>query len=142
MFMGLGDEQYDRQYSDRVLIRRIGHYLGAQKGRLALISLLVVCMSGLGALFPIVSARGVDWAVTSGQETAMWLIAGAMLFIGVTNWFLNWGRRYLTVKAIAEVVMELAVDAFDASVSTSRFTTSFRPANSLAHHLGTRVSGE
>lgn len=116
MFMGLGDEQYDRQYSDRVLIRRIGHYLGAQKGRLALISLLVVCMSGLGALFPIVSARGVDWAVTSGQETAMWLIAGAMLFIGVTNWFLNWGRRYLTVKAIAEVVMELAVDAFDASV--------------------------
>lgn len=117
MFMGLGDEHYDRQYSDKDLLRRIIHYLRPHSRQLLIISLLVILMSAVGASYPLVVSRGVDWAANQGNETGMWLIPAALVAIGTATWFLNWGRRYLTVKTIADVVLELASDAFGASMN-------------------------
>ena len=38
---GLDAEEYDRQYSDRVLVRRIGRYFRPQLPRMAVVSLMI-----------------------------------------------------------------------------------------------------
>ncbi len=59
-FGSLGAEKYDRQYTDRVLVRRIAEYFKPQTVRLVVIAVTILMMSGLGALYPVVVARGVD----------------------------------------------------------------------------------
>ncbi len=41
-FSGLDAEQYDRQYSDKQLVRRMAHYFDAHMGKLWVIGLLAL----------------------------------------------------------------------------------------------------
>ena len=59
-FAGLNDEKYDRQYTDRVLTRRIIGYFKPQKKRFAIVSVLVVALAAIGAALPVVVSRMVD----------------------------------------------------------------------------------
>ena len=116
-FAGLNNEKYDRQYTDRVLFRRMTGYFKPQIARLALIAGLVIVMSGLGALQPVVVSRGVDQMKGNLNGLALFLIPGAVLLIGGTNWLANWLRRRQTVRAVADVTMKLATDAFQAAAA-------------------------
>ncbi|HEX7432274.1 MAG TPA: ABC transporter ATP-binding protein [Anaerolineaceae bacterium] len=112
---GLTAEKYDRQYPDSVLIRRILDYFRPQKKRLITIAILVLLVSSLGALMPVVVSRGVDQMRGHAQIPGIALIASIVLLIGVTNWSANWLRRRTTVCAIADVVVKMASDAFEAA---------------------------
>jgi hypothetical protein len=59
-FTGLNDEKYDRQYSDRELLRRIFGYFKPQTRRMTWIVVLVVILAVIGAALPVVVARMVD----------------------------------------------------------------------------------
>lgn len=115
IFSGLGAEKYDRQYSDRELVRRILFYLKPERWRLLAIAILVLVMSRLGAQYPVAVSRGVDWIRSQGQANGIYLIAGVVLAIGVTNWLLNWVRRILTVRTIANMLLALSSAAFQAA---------------------------
>ncbi len=114
-FAGLTAEKYDRKYSDPVLVRRIFTYFKPQWKRLILIAGLILLVSSLGALLPVAVSRGIDQLRGKPQLQSMALIAGTVLAIGVTNWSANWLRRRTTVKAIADVVIKMASDAFKAA---------------------------
>jgi len=115
-FDGLDAEKYDRTYTDKDLMRRIVGYFKPQWRRLVLISLLTLVIAGIASLLPIIVSRGVD--LLGGKPTLWSLIGvgGAVLLIGLSIWFFNWGLRRLTAMAIAEVVANLAIDAYSASV--------------------------
>ena len=55
-FAGLNDEKYDRQYTDRELMRRIFEYFKSQTTRLVWVLVLVVVLAGIGAALPVVVA--------------------------------------------------------------------------------------
>ena len=114
-FSGLTAEKYDRQYPDRVLVKRIANYFRPQWQRLTGIAGLVIYMASAGALMPIVVSRGVDLLNTSKTWMVIAGICGTVLFLGVTSWLANWGLRRLTMRTIADVVLTLATDAFKAS---------------------------
>jgi len=59
-FGGLGSDKYDRQYSDRYLLKRTGQYFAAHKRRVAIILGLVVVFSITGTLYPVLIAAGVN----------------------------------------------------------------------------------
>jgi len=115
-FAGLNEEKYDRHYSDRELLVRIVNCFRPQGGRLVLISLIVLIIAGLGALSPWVVSRGVDWIRQTSSSNGMFVIAGAVLAIGVLSWFMNWARQRLTARAIADIIYRLTTDAFQAAV--------------------------
>ena len=115
-FAGLGAEKYDRQYSDRELARRILAYLKPYSGRLAVIGVLVLGMSRLGAQYPVAASRGVEWISVRGDPNAIFWIAGVVLAIGVGNWLLNCLRRILTVRTIADLLLTLSSAAFQAAL--------------------------
>jgi ATP-binding cassette, subfamily B, bacterial len=115
-YEGLNEEQYDRQYPDRELTRRIVGYFTARHGWVAVVVILTVLMAVISASEPVVVSKGLD--ALSGQPTmsASLLIGLIVLFIGVSNWGLNWIRRRLTVRIVGDVILKLRTLSFRAAV--------------------------
>lgn len=109
-------ERYDRRYSDRELIRRLVHYLLPQRRALLIMSAAVFLMAIISALLPLTIAQGVG-AVAANANPALivWLGVGSVA-IGVITWLLNWIRRLFTVKVVAEVMLAIRKDAFNAAI--------------------------
>jgi ATP-binding cassette subfamily B protein len=114
-FSGLNDERYDRQYTDRELMRRIFAYFKPQTARLIWVTLLVILLAGIGAALPVVVARVVDLLEEQPSLQAISLIGLALFVIGVGLWGLNWARRSLVVRAVGDVVLDLRTRAFRAA---------------------------
>jgi ATP-binding cassette subfamily B protein len=114
-FSNLNAEKYDRQYSDRELLRRIGTYFKPHRKQLFLVAALILVISGSGSLQPIIVSRGIDAIEGSPSLASLVMIAGAVLVIGVIRWTANWMRRRTMVRANADVILKLASDGFDAA---------------------------
>ena len=114
-FAGLNDEKYDRQYTDRELMRRIITFFKPQTKRLVLVIVLVIVLAGIGAALPVVVARMVDLLREQPSLQAISLVGLAVLLIGVALWGLNWARRSLVVRAVGDVVLDLRTRAFRAA---------------------------
>jgi ATP-binding cassette subfamily B protein len=115
-YEGLNEEQYDRQYPDRDLTRRIVGYFTAQRGRVAIVIVLTVLMAVISAAEPIVVSKGLDSLKGHPSLTASLLIGLIVLFIGVSDWGINWIRRRLTVRTVGDVILNLRTLAFRAAV--------------------------
>ena len=116
LFRGLNAEAYDRQYSDRELVRRISVYFRSHRGRILGITVMILAIAGTEAAQPFIVARGLDALVAAPDLRVVLGLSSVVLALGVFNWAGNWVRRWLTVKVIAEVIMALRRDAFQASV--------------------------
>ena len=114
-FAGLNDEKYDRQYTDRELLRRILEYFNPQTTRFVWVLLLVVVLAVIGAALPVVVARMVDLLKAQPSLQAITLVSLAVLIIGIGLWGLNWARRSLVVRAVGDVVLDLRTRAFRAA---------------------------
>lgn len=139
IFQGLDAEAYDREYGDVNLLRRVWRYFATRPLRVAVILASVMAVSAIQAAVPILIARGVGTlsagatsttassggaagggltllgvALTPGQ-TAAALIA-AVFAASAAIWGLNYVRRRETTRAIADVVLALRRDAFEAAV--------------------------
>src|SRR6266540_7424503 len=114
-FAGLNDEKYDRQYSDRELLRRILEYFKPQTARFVWVFALVIVLAGIGAALPVVVARMVDLLKEQPSLQAISLVSLAVLVIGIGLWGLNWARRSLVVRAVGDVVLDLRTRAFRAA---------------------------
>ena len=114
-FSGLNDEKYDRQYTDRELVRRILDYFKPQRARLAWTTVLVAAYAAAGAALPVIVARMVD-ALEGQPSLGSIVLAGlAVLFIAIAMWAVNWARRSLVVRAVGDVVLDLRTRAFRAA---------------------------
>jgi ATP-binding cassette subfamily B protein len=115
-YEGLNEEQYDRQYPDRELTRRIVGYFTAQHGWVTLVVILTVLMAVISAAEPVVVSKGLDALKGQPSLAASLLIGLIVLFIGVSNWGLNWIRRRLTVRIVGDVILKLRTLSFRAAV--------------------------
>jgi ABC-type multidrug transport system fused ATPase/permease subunit len=116
---GIAAEKYDRTYTDRQLLGRIGKYFRPYLSVMVFVAVLIFLGAALDALLPILIARGIDSladnvgaGVQLWRQTA-WLIA-AIFGAGLLSWIFNFFRQWYTARAVADVVLELRKDAFDA----------------------------
>lgn len=114
-FSGLGAENYDREYSDRELTKRIAGNFAVQKKRIISISVLVTIVALISAATPIIISRSLEALDTRPTMEATLLIGGGVFMIGVLNWGINWIRRSITARAIGDVVLDLRTSAFRAA---------------------------
>jgi ATP-binding cassette subfamily B protein len=115
MMRGLEGEAYDRQYSDKELVRRILLYFRPHGKKTAVVILTVFLMAAASAAFPLLVARGVGLMTGQSDETFIAILAGIAFILGVGVWGLNWIRRQLTVEVIADVVLAMRENAFSAA---------------------------
>ena len=116
-FGGLTAENYDRQYSDRELVRRIGAYFLPQRTRLIVVTALVLAIAAIGAALPVVVSRMVDLLKDVPSVQAIGVVGFILLIIGFAIWGLNWARRSLVVRAVGDVVLQLRTTAFQAAAA-------------------------
>jgi ATP-binding cassette, subfamily B, bacterial len=115
-YEGLNEEQYDRQYKDRELTRRIVGYFTAQGRQVTKIIILTVLMAVISAAEPVVVSKGLDALKGHPTLAASLLIGLIVLFIGGSDWGINWIRRRLTVRTVGDVILNLRSLAFRAAV--------------------------
>ncbi len=114
-FTGLNDEKYDRQYTDRVLVRRMIGYFNTQTRRLGFASIVIMVLAVIGASLPVVVSRMVDLLREQPSLTSIGLVGLALVIVGVGLWALNWLRRALIVRAVGDVVLDMRARAFRAA---------------------------
>jgi ATP-binding cassette, subfamily B, bacterial len=116
VFFGLSSEGYDREYSDRELLRRVMSHFAPHQRRVVTIGTIIAAISIIGALQPLVIARGLDLLIISPRLEVVVALVAVALVIGVLNWAGSWLRRRLTVRVIGDVVLALRNQAFASSV--------------------------
>ncbi|MGH2542575.1 MAG: ABC transporter ATP-binding protein, partial [Ardenticatenaceae bacterium] len=116
---GLDAEAYDREYTDRELLKRIMGYFRPHGAAMGLVAVMIVLNSAMDAAFLLLIARGLDQLAgaadlseTIWQRTA-WLIV-AVFFSGVLSWCFNFVRQKYTARTVGDVALKLRRDAFDA----------------------------
>ena len=116
-FSGLGAEQYDRQYSDKKLLKRIIDYFKTQSQRLVVIIITIIFRATIEAVTPVVVAKGLD-QVTGIDVTTKFILtlSGIVLALGLISWVCNLLLRRNSARTIAELIRQLSTDAFKASV--------------------------
>ncbi|HRN50856.1 MAG TPA: ABC transporter ATP-binding protein [Anaerolineales bacterium] len=116
-FSGLDAEQYDRQYSDKQLVRRMAHYFDAHMGKLWVIGLLALSSAVTAAAVPLLLARALDELGEQISPEAIWLVVGVVFLSGFLSWATNWWRRRLTARTIGDVILTIRLDGFKAAMS-------------------------
>lgn len=114
-FSGLNAEKYDRQYADSELLIRIWRYLRPFWKSLFIIFTMLGIMAGAGALQPIIVSRGLDQFQSENSAGLALGITAGILMVGGVRWLANWVFRRSLTRAIADVMLNLATDAFTAS---------------------------
>lgn len=116
IFGGLEQDNYDRQYSDGYLMRRLAAYFGQYRRKVIVVVIGFVVVSIVAALPPVFIAQGVDILEAQGSNDTLALIIGALLVAAVIQYGANWLRRRLTSIVIGSVVADLRKDAFKAAL--------------------------
>lgn len=114
-FSGLNTEDYDRQYSDRELYGRILSYFRPHVWRLTGTVVLLLIVAGFGAWLPVVVSEGVDAASTDPSLAIIYMVCFWVFFIGGGRWLANWLNRRFMIRIVANVMFQLAKDAFQSA---------------------------
>lgn len=115
---GLDQEAYDREYSDRVLVRRIAAYFRPHTRTMATVAGMIVLASTVDMGIPILISRGIDaLSAESGPNAPLSLLlgfGGFVLVLSCLSWGFNYIRQSYSAKAVGDVVLALREDAFKA----------------------------
>ncbi len=113
---GLDAEDYDRTYSDRVLVQRIVDYFRPQLGRMLAVALAIFLTSVVNTGLPIFISDSID-RMQDGISTDMLItILAVVSLLGILSWSFNAVRRWMGAVAVGNVVLQMREDAFDAVV--------------------------
>ena len=116
-FSGLDTEAYDREYSDRDLVRRILGHLRPHGRRLFWISFFLILVASSSASLPLIISHGVQRLTLNRGDPGISLLLLLVLIAGVVNWAGNWVRRRMTTRVVSTVVMSLRTDAFSSAAN-------------------------
>lgn len=116
-FSNLDVEAYDREYSDKELLKRIASYIKPHKTRLIWISILLILIGVAGASFPLVISSSIDLLTVNKDDNLVLLLIGLVLLAALINWGGNWLRRRMTVRVVSNIVMTLRTDAFTSAAN-------------------------
>lgn len=116
-FDNLDTEAYDREYSDRDLLKRIVLYLKPHQGNLIWISVILVLIGGASAALPLVVSSSIDRLSINQDEFRIQFLIALVSGAALVNWGGNWIRRRLTVRVVSSVVMTLRTNAFSSAAN-------------------------
>ena len=114
---GLDTEDYDRQYTDKELLKRITSYFKPYNKRMVLVGAMIALNSLASVASPILIAKGVDMLETNPTREAVLVVTGGVLLLGIAAWFFNFIRQYFSAKVVGNVVLQLRRDVFEATVT-------------------------
>ncbi len=116
MFAGLAAEKYDRQYSDRVLLRRMLGYFAPHRARMVRLILTVSLITLIGLSVPLLTSRALDVVVAQPSVVVIVALCSSLLGLMTLGWLANRSRRRLIARLVADVIGQMRLDAFNATI--------------------------
>jgi ABC-type multidrug transport system fused ATPase/permease subunit len=113
---GLDTESYDRNYSDRELVRRILSYFGPYRYKMLIVVLLIFANSVTGTAGPILISRTIDRVGVSDSQAIILGSSALVLLLGLIGWVTNYVRRLYSARIVGDVVLQVREDVFAATV--------------------------
>ena len=113
---GLDTESYDRNYSDRDLLKRIVGYFRPYRYRMLLVAVLILVDSVVGTAGPIVISRTIDLVGVDPSIRRFLLAATIILALGMTSWVSSYIRRISSARIVGDVVLKVREDVFAATI--------------------------
>ncbi len=114
---GLDTESYDRNYSDKDLLKRITQYFSTHTRNVILVGVLILINSAASTGGPILISKAIDIVAQNPTTNLMLLIAGGVLLLNCFSWLANYARRMLSARIIGDMVLKVRQDVFKATVS-------------------------
>lgn len=114
-FGNLAAEKFDRQYSDKQLLNRSIEYFKPYWKQLIIIVVTVLALAAFSSAQPILISNGVDNLSEGRLEKVYWMI-GILLGMGILNYLSNLLNRYTIINLLANIIVNLSQDAFNAAV--------------------------
>nr|BBH86311.1 ABC transporter [Thermosporothrix sp. COM3] len=114
---GLNPEAYDRIYTDRQLLQRIGKCFRPHLLSMAAVVAIIIVNASLGVLSPLLIANGIDRVVKSHSAAEEGLLIGAILAAGLGLWVCGYIQKRLGAKLVGDIVQEIRLEAFQAVMS-------------------------
>lgn len=111
---GLDAEDYDRQYSDRELVRRILGYFRPEGKRMVLVAGAILCTSLFNTGLPVFISRTIDTVAADPSQRNLILALVGTVLLGALAWVFNALRQWQSATAIGNVTLRLRMDAIDA----------------------------
>lgn len=145
-YSGLAAEKYDRQYSNRLLLRRILAYARPFLLKLVIVTLIIILKAALETAPNWVVSKILDSITIFGDPASFVLLLSLLILVmGIVGYLLNFAQQKLMIRIVAGMVLRLATDAFRASTQqdlsfhdlfqsgkiVSRITTDTRDFGSL-----------
>ncbi len=113
---GLDTEAYDRNYTDSQLLSRIIDYFRPHSQKMAVVAIALSLQSTAGMGGPIMISKSLDLLAKNQTTTAMLLMTGGVLLLGVTGWVFNFIHQYIAARVVGDVVLKLREDVFSATI--------------------------
>lgn len=114
---GLDAEEYDRQYNDGELVRRIIGYFRPQLPRMIAVAVAILLTSGVNTSLPIYISQSLDELQQAGgvlSSDILLRITLVIVVLGTLGWVFNAVRQWLSAAAVGNVTLKMRQDAVDA----------------------------
>ena len=111
---GLDAEDYDRQYSDWELVKRILGYFKPHIWKMVVVGLVVFLSSLMELSLPIVVSMALDQLQFTPETFDPVGVAVILTAAASMSWVANMVRQWLSAEAVGDVTLDLREDAFSA----------------------------
>ena len=111
---GLDAEDYDRQYTDWQLVKRILGYFKPHLWKMIVVGAVVFLSSVMDLILPVVVSQALDQLQFTPETFDP---IGTAFILGVAasaGWVANMIRQWLSAEAVGDVTLDLREDAFNA----------------------------
>nr|MDO8111443.1 ABC transporter ATP-binding protein [Candidatus Sigynarchaeota archaeon] len=144
MWIGLDAEEYDRQYKDRVLFKRIIDYLKPYKSRVFLVILLLTLTSAFNGLTPLFTSMIINAAAGTVDIGNVILLVSVTFAFNILGWSCNYLRQMSSIRILNGVVLDLQQDAQNSILDQDFHFIDKYPAGKLVSRVNgdTRSFGE
>ena len=138
---GLDADAYDREYSDRALLRRIIAYFRPQSRPMLMVSVAIFVGSLTDTAVPILISRGIDLVIANPATQMMALLVISILVLSSVSWGLNYLRQWLGAVAIGNVTLKIREDAFNATMGHDLSFFDDQPTGKLVSRVSSDTDG-
>ena len=132
---GLDRDSYDRQYSDRVLVRRILIYFRPYLRSMILATVTIILNSLFSAAVPVAISKGIDVLVSNFTTGSLVLVAVGVMLLESANFGLNYARSVYSSRAVGDVVLCLRRDIFAAVIHNDMSFYDEQPIGKLVSRI-------
>lgn len=113
---GLETEAYDRNYSDRELLRRLLRYFAPHRGKMLLVATAISLNSLAGAAGPVILGRSLDLLARDKGISLILILTGLILAFGSLAWGFNFIQQWFSAHVVGDVVLKIREDVFAATI--------------------------